>query len=91
MDLAVFVHAGIDVFQPIRTLFRIIEVLCKGMPPRFLAGPQVGDEDLADRQPFAQFVDEEQFMVIAGADVGGQFHELVDLSSARASCFSLYW
>ena len=44
MDLAVFVHAGIDVFQPIRTLFRIIEVLCKGMPPRFLAGPQVGDE-----------------------------------------------
>lgn len=91
MDLAVFVHAGIDVFQPIRTLFRIIEVLCKGMPPRFLAGPQVGDEDLADRQPFAQFVDEEQFMVIAGADVAASSMSWSIFSSARASCFSLYW
>lgn len=91
MDLAVFAQAGVDVFQPVIALFRVIEVFCKGMPPRFLAGPEMGDEDLADRQPFAQFVDEEQFMVVAGADVGGQFHELVDFSSARSSCFSLYW
>lgn len=91
MNLTIFIHAGIDVFQPFVLLLRIVEVFGKGVPPRFLAGPEVGNEDLADRQAFLEFVNEEQFMVIAGTDAFGQIHELVDFSSARANWRSLYW
>ena len=78
MNLAVFIHAGIDVFQPFFPLLRIVEVFGKGMPPRFLAGPEVSNEDFADRQSFPEFVDKEQFMVVTGTDAGCQIGELVD-------------
>ena len=90
MNPAVFIHAGIDVFQPFVLLLRIVEVFGKGMPPRFLAGPEVGNEDLADCQSFFEFIDEEQFVVIAGTTLSAKSMSWSIFSSASANWRSLY-
>lgn len=48
------------------------------MPPRFLPGPQMSDEHLADSQAVSQFVEEEKIMIISGSYRIQQIPDLID-------------
>ena len=50
LDLSIL-QTGIDIFEKVLILVRMIQILIKGMPPRLLTSSQMCDQTLADDQP----------------------------------------